>query len=153
MILNPDSVDAENGHFHCLTSENRVIMMAVHPVLYGFRVCGWRRGSFGYSLNWCGGAEQGHVEALYSLMRAILLKRGESHTFDGLPMASEVKPFFNDVAFSNTLAKLAGPDVECIKLPPLQECRQIHLDAVMERARSADKDGAITNYLKNRKSQ
>ena len=108
------------GQFHRLVSENNVISIGVFQVMYGFRVrAGRANDSFGCYMDWCAGGDWKDVERLYSLAVAILSQREEDYScFDDLPSVSKVKPFFNDLKFTETVVELAGPNFEMIKLPP-----------------------------------
>lgn len=90
-------------------SENNLIEMGVYRVMFGWRV---RAGFCGHSfceLDWCAGGNWKDLERLYSLCQAILLKRDENNNcFEGLPMISKIKPFFNDLEFLEIVGKEAG---------------------------------------------
>jgi hypothetical protein len=90
-------------------SENNLIEMGVYRVMFGWRVRAGFCGNFFCELDWCAGGNWKDVERLYSLCQAILLKREENDAcFEGLPMFSNKKPFFNDLEFLEIVAKEAG---------------------------------------------
>lgn len=98
----------EDLMFRCLLSENKLVFMGVYPVLYGWRV----RAGFhfrSYMIDWCGGGDWSAVETLYNLCRRILEQRPEDlNCFDGLPVCSRRKPFYNDIPFVIQLGTAAG---------------------------------------------
>lgn len=105
--------------FQRLVSEDGKIEMGVYPVMFGFRVRAGYIGGMGFEMDWCGGADQGQVELLYSLAKNILENKGH---FKGIPERSNIKPFFNDQEFVNCVNALVTQPLEIIKLKPL------HLD-------------------------
>lgn len=124
MKLHKVADDTLNFYFERLSSPNGKVFMAILPVIFGYRVVAYTKGSVGPSLNWCGGGNQTHVEALYSMMKAILEKREEDeHVFDNLPQVSVIKPFFNDVAFTHKICREAGHHLQKVHLPPLEITR------------------------------
>lgn len=97
-------------------SENNLVEIGVHRVLFGYRVkAGFANEGFCY-LDWCAGGNWKDVERLYSLCYAILSKRDENRNcFDELPGTSIIKPFYLDLDFVEKVSKEAG-DFELIIL-------------------------------------
>lgn len=112
-------LDAEGDEHmsHRLISENKIVHMFVHRVMYGYRVrAGFVADDWGVILDWCGGGDWKNVERLYSLTKAILLKRPEDRScFKGLPTFSKVKPFHLDEEFVRIVGREAG-EFELISL-------------------------------------
>ncbi len=116
----------DESYFDVRTSENGSINIAVFPVMYGYRVVGWRTGDCGCSINWCGGDSQDNVERLYAIALNILQQRDEDvHAFDGIPFISNIKPFFLDVDFCKEINALTTEKVEPVTLTPLHEIRSM----------------------------
>ncbi len=125
MNLEPAPHDTGNGYFERLVSPLGVCM-ALHPVLFGWRVIGYYENDFGLSLNWCAGNDHANVERLYSLMRSVLLAREDGPgAFRGLPGVSSIKPFHRDARFVEVVSAAAGPNLALISLPPLDLYRAI----------------------------
>ena len=130
MEFHPAPDDVENGHFFVQASENEEVFVSVLPVMFGYRVVAYSKGSVGPSLNWCAGGSQEDVERLYSLMLAILKKReeaGENEVYRGIPPVSVLKPFYRDLDFVTAVSELAGDDLEMISLPPVVQAREFYL--------------------------
>lgn len=106
------------GLFSRIESENGLIRIGVYKVIFGYRVrAGFSEDQLQVKLDWCAGDKWDDVERLYSLAYFILRKREENlDCFDGLPLVSKVKPFYNDIDFTQTVCDLAGEDFELIKL-------------------------------------
>lgn len=117
MILIPDKDDELNLYSQVLQSKNGLVKMAIHPVLFGFRVRGWLSTDHGCRIDWCGGADYTQVKTLYSILRNILLHRNEDHkAFDGLPGASNIKPFFHDEEFVKTISEQITQPLEIVEI-------------------------------------
>lgn len=107
--------------FARIIREDKKIEMSVLVVLFGYRVTASYVGSPTYCLNWCCGAEQSNVEWVYTMMKKIL----ESDVdINDLPIASKVKPLFNDPEFYPWLLKTyaeVGGDVskDWVSLPDI----------------------------------
>lgn len=122
MNLQPAPNDVDNLYLHVLESETGLIRMAVHPVLYGWRVRAWFVDAGSVALDWCAGSVITDVERLYSLLRNILLQRPEDRkAFSKLPTASAVKPFFLDEKFLVTVLEAAADPITIINFPDLRE--------------------------------
>lgn len=116
MKLIPAPDHHENQIFQRLVSEDGKIEMGIYPVMFGFRVRAGYVGDYGVLMDWCGGANQGQVELLYSIAKNILEHRG---SFTGVPERSDIKPFFNDPAFLEKIYSLVTMPLEIVKLEPL----------------------------------
>lgn len=115
-----------DAYFERLVSEDGKIELGVYPVMFGYRV---RAGftNFEWSeIDWCGGANQTQVELLYSIAKNILEKQGN---FKGMPMCSDIKPFYNDEEFSKYIHSKVSKPLEIVQLKPLSEYR----DKLMKR--------------------
>lgn len=110
--------DPKTNTFHRLVSENGLVHIGVFPVMFGFRVrCGFCDDPNTVKLDWCGGVNWDDVKRLYSLALSILKSRDEDRScFDGLPLASKLKPFHRDKDFTAKVLKLAGPNFEMVEL-------------------------------------
>lgn len=124
-LLDAD-LDPTTDCFNITRSEGGLVEVGVHRVIYGYRVQAWyhhHRGQF-VDLNWCAGAEWGHVEYLYSLMLFCLsgIDEHEARCLRVLPPANNVKPYFKDIDFffrlSPHIAMKCEGDVPLIALPP-----------------------------------
>ncbi len=104
-----------------LLSEDGKIQMAIHTVMFGYRVRAGYTDNFHYDLDWCGGADQTQVELLYSIAKNIIEHKG---SFEGVPGNSDIKPFFNDPAFLEKIYSLVTMPLEMVKLNPL------HIDRI-----------------------
>lgn len=115
--MNLSTATDDDSLMHRLVSENGLIHMGIYRVIYGFRVrAGFVRSS-GFCLDWCGGGNWDDVQRLYSICRAILLKRLEDREcFKDLIPYSQVKPFYNDFEFLEHLVEKSG-EFEMVKLP------------------------------------
>lgn len=102
--------------FERLISEDGKIEMGIHPVLFGYRVRAGYIGSMSYNFDWCGGDGQSQVEMLYSIAKNILEHK---NNFEGIPVCSKVKPFYNDPEFVKHIESLVTKPLEIIKLEPL----------------------------------
>lgn len=124
MKLIPQKDDMTNRYFAVLGSEAGQYRMALHPVMFGWRVRGWAVQDFGCTIDWCGGDDPVAVRLLYSFLKNILESRPENeHVFDGLPGASKIKPFTQDAEFVSTiLSKLTVP-FDLVEIPDLAELR------------------------------
>lgn len=124
MKLVPSSDIPEYGYFNCLSSEDGKVTMGISVVIFGYRVVGYCKGDVGPRVNWCGGDNQLNVERLFSLLKAILEKRDtDGNPFEGLPIASQIKPFFLDEEFVREVGSKAG-DFTLEKVAPLSEIRE-----------------------------
>lgn len=112
--------DVENELYHMMLSENESIFMGVYRVAFGFRV---RSGFYNKpwcELDWCAGSDWNNVQRLYSILFAILAQREEStDCFKNLPGHSRVKPFYNDLEFTQFVLKEAGSNLKMIDLNPI----------------------------------
>ena len=109
--------DDIQGHlFARLISDDGKIEMGIHPVLFGYRVRAGYIGSMSYMFDWCGGDNQTQVELLYSIAKNVLEHR---KSFDGVPICSKVKPFYNDQEFFKHIESLVVQPLEIIKLESL----------------------------------
>lgn len=121
MKLNP-AEDSE--YLYCrLQSEDGKIEMGVYPVMFGYRVRAGYVDSGYYNLDWCCGANQGLVEWVYAALKTILENRDTSNPFEGLLIASNIKPLYLDIEFMKWLVKTVGIDVDPISLPPVEELK------------------------------
>lgn len=133
MNLYPAPDDPSNMYCNVLTSSTGLIKMAIHPVIYGFRVRGWFTNEHQCRIDWCGGANQPAVERLYSLLRNILLQRLEDNqAFNQLPEISKVKPYYQDVDFVIDVLKHVKDPIEIITLPDLQQSKHTLFNAYAE---------------------
>ena len=124
MKLIPSKDVPEYGYFNCLSSEDGKVTMGISVVIYGYRVVGYCKGDVGPRVNWCGGDNQLNVERLFSMLKAILEKRdSKDNPFEGLPLVSQIKPFFLDEEFVRTVGAKAG-DFTLEKVAPLSEIRE-----------------------------
>lgn len=108
------------AYYERLISEDGRIEMGIYPVAFGYRVRAGYVGNQWSEIDWCGGADQGQVEMLYSIAKNILENHG---SFSGLPIASKIKPFFHDGDFVETIHSKVTKPFELIKLKPLSEYR------------------------------
>lgn len=111
----------ENQLYQRLVSEDGKIEMGIHPVMFGYRVVAGYTGSQFLELNWCGGDDQSQVELLYSIAKNILEQKGN---FEGLPLVSEIKPFYNDKKFLALVMDQIKQPLELINLEPLHLNKQ-----------------------------
>ena len=95
--------------------------MGIYPVMFGYRVRAGYVSGMGFELDWCGGADQGQVELLYSIAKNILESKG---SFEGIPERSNIKPFFNDQEFVNCVGSLVTKPLEIIRLKHLRFDRE-----------------------------
>ncbi len=103
--------------FQRLVSEDGKIEMGIHPVIFGYRVRAGYVGDMVYQLDWCGGDDQEQLELLYSIMKNILENKGG---FVGVPVVSEIKPFFNDTKFVDLINSMVVKPLEIVRLKPLE---------------------------------
>lgn len=103
--------------FQRLVSEDGKIEMGIHPVIFGYRVRAGYVGNMIYELDWCGGDDQEQLELLYSIMKNILENKG---SFVGVPVVSEIKPFFNDTKFVDLINSMVVKPLEIVRLKPLE---------------------------------
>jgi len=121
MKLSP-STSKEREYSNILASPNGKVLLATHPVIYGYRVSAFYDKSVGPECDWCAGDKHEDIERLYSIMKSILEQREESYNaLDGIPTASMAKPFYNDFFFIEAVTRLAGPDLKLVFLPPMKE--------------------------------
>lgn len=118
MKLLPSPDDFEESHeTHRRLSENGLISLGVYQVLYGFRVRSGFEGCKWFVLDWCAGGDWDQVQRLYSIAYSILVQREENkHAFYGLPIHSEIKPFFMDIAFTETIIEAMNGNFQMIEL-------------------------------------
>lgn len=121
MKFNPAEDDDTNLLYNRIVSEDGLIELAIHPVIFGYRVRAGYVGDEYVHLDWCGGDNQGQVELLYSIAKNILENTG---SFKGLPGSSKIKPFYKDPDFLIKITGLTTEPLETIKLPPLHEIRR-----------------------------
>ena len=109
--------DEDKGLTYRKESKSGLIEIGVFRVMFGWRVRAGFVNSFGgCELDWCAGGNWNDVERLYSLCLAILSKRDENHEcFKGIPLYSQIKPFYMDRSFLEIVSKEAG-DFELLKL-------------------------------------
>lgn len=112
--------DEENLLFQRLVSEDGKIEIAVHPVMFGYRVRAGYVGRGWTEIDWCAGDKHPHVEFLYSVIKNILENKGN---FEGVPTHSNIKPYYKDLEFVDAVVKLTVGDLEIIKLKSLLPCR------------------------------
>jgi len=96
-----------------LISKDGSIEMGIYVVMFGFRVrAGYIDSHWGecvmYELDWCGGADYVDVMVLYNICKSIISNSKAGKAFNGVPRCSEVKPFYKDATFLNTVVDLAG---------------------------------------------
>lgn len=116
-------INDDDHYFHRIRSETGLIEIAVHRVMFGWRVVGMFHNTFGIEINWCAGDRWEDVIKLYSILHAILSNRPENrHAFDGIPQMSKVKPYFKDPDFLGKVAKITPERVTTIPLE--QPCQQ-----------------------------
>jgi hypothetical protein len=111
------SRDNEN-YYERLVSDDGSIEMGVYPVMFGYRVRAGFVGRMSCEIDWCGGAEQKQVEALYAIAKNIIERKGN---FINVPIASKMKPYYNDIDFIMRLGQLTKEPVIPVKLKPLKE--------------------------------
>jgi hypothetical protein len=124
----PASDDNYNLLYERLTSECG-IEMAVHPVVFGYRIISGYINSGCIELNWCCGDSQKNVELVYSMMKVILEAQPKENPYTNLRSFSNIKPLFNDAEFFSWLLEkfvAAGGNIErdYINLCPIGEIRQ-----------------------------
>lgn len=120
--------DYENGHYFRHTTDDGEIEMMIHPTLFGFRVCAGKVGSQSYSLNWCAGDKQKDVEWLYAVMKNIL----EGHnSFEGLPLASRVKPYMKDEEFVKKIVGRIKGSLILERIPPVGDFKFDALERIL----------------------
>ena len=112
-----ESVPDNENYYQRLVSEDGKIEMGVHPVVFGYRVRAGFTNRDWVEMDWCGGDDQGQVELLYSIAKNILESKGN---FSGVPMNSNIKPFYNDPQFVELINSMTTKPLEIIKLKPLQ---------------------------------
>ena len=124
MKLNKAEDDLENLYFEKSTSNSGEVNMAVHPVLFGWRVRGWTKSSGFVEVDWCAGAAQQDIERLYSILYNILSHKEDDITaLQDLPGSSKIKPYFNDNEFVVDLVKRLTPPFDIIHLSDLEELK------------------------------
>lgn len=116
----PAEDDNINQLYQRIVSEDGKIEIAVHPVMFGYRVRAGYVGDSYVHLDWCGGSDHSAVEMLYSIAKNILEAKGD---FKGVPSHSIIKPYYKDVDFMRDVMKLTTEPLEVVKLKPLGECR------------------------------
>ena len=117
-----------------VVSENGLVEIGIHPVMFGFRVRAGFAGSQTYDIDYCGGADQLQVETLYSMTVAILSQREEDRrAFAGMPGFSKVKPYFKDTEFSDWITSSAKQNYTHVSLPPLQAIRDKMLNQLFKK--------------------
>lgn len=116
----PAEDDRLNQLYQRIVSEDGKIEIAVHPVIFGYRVRAGYVGDCYVHLDWCGGDDHSAVEMLYSIAKNILEAKGN---FEGIPDRSNIKPYYKDVDFMKELMKLTTEPLEVVKLKPLGQCR------------------------------
>ena len=110
----------ENLMFQRLVSEDGKREMAIHPVIFGYRLrCGYTGDGYVH-LDWCGGDDQAQLELLYSIAKNILENKDD---FSGIPGSSHIKPFYKDNEFVTDIFNLITEPMEIVKLKPLHLCR------------------------------
>lgn len=85
---------------------NYVIEVTV-TIMLQFRVCARIDNNMNYIANWCAGTEKIHVKKLIDALSHCLTTLEE----DDIPLCSRVKPYFNDVKFSNWIDSLHAEPV------------------------------------------
>ena len=94
----------ENQISNRVVSENGLVEIGTHEVMFGFRVRAGFVGDAGCALDWCAGDSWENIERLYSVCYNILEQRNEDRScFWGLPSYSDIKPFFNDPKFMESI--------------------------------------------------
>lgn len=121
MKLTQTDDDPSNLYYEVLQSETGLVKMAIHPVLFGYRVRGWLTSESSCRIDWCGGADYSQIQTLYSILRNILLHRDEKEAFVELPGISKIKPFYLDKEFVDKISSHITQPLELvtIKLPKL----------------------------------
>ncbi len=109
--------DVENQMMFRKVSEDGKIEVAIHPVIFGFRVVAGYVGSQCYSLNYCAGNEQGYIELIYSMV--IVALEVANGNFKVFPHQN-VKPMFNDPECFRALDMMfKDEDFDMMRLPGL----------------------------------
>jgi hypothetical protein len=125
MIFTEVGVMSDLDMFEVVRSENDRFRVGIYPVAFGFRIRAWTTGASWCHLDWCAGGEQVNVERLYSILLDILGGRMEEvESFDDLPVASRIKPFFLDADFILFISDKLSPEFKMRKLPPVWEMKQ-----------------------------
>jgi hypothetical protein len=101
----------------------KTLEVGIYPVLYGFRV---RAGTIGEPIchvDWCCGDSHATVQVYLQLLIEILEARIAqeiplSHLFEGIPIASRVKPLVNDVEFLTNILEFDRREMDAILIPP-----------------------------------
>lgn len=112
--------DNQNQLYQRIVSEDGKIEIAIHPVMFGYRVRAGYVGNTYVHIDWCGGSDHSAVEMLYSIAKNILENTG---SFKGIPSHSKIKPYYKDVDFMAEVMKFTTEPLEVVKLKPLEECR------------------------------
>lgn len=118
--FNPAEDDDHNLLYQRIVSEDGKIEIAIHPVIFGYRVRAGYVGDGWVQLDWCGGNDQAQLELLYSIAKNILEHKGN---FEGVPGKSNIKPFYKDFEFVDKILSLTTGKLDVIKLKSLHECR------------------------------
>lgn len=107
------------------------IILAIYPVIYGFRVRGWHEGSMMVNMDWCAGDNLTQIEFLWSIARHIMHDR---ETFKGVPNFSDIKPALKDFHFIKEIVHLAtlnGPIDRSLPLPTPEDLNKIRLQSLL----------------------
>lgn len=107
---------------------NRV-MIAVMPVLFGFRVVsGFYQESY-FELDYCAGKEQQDIELIFGIVKNVLKRQEFSYEiFDGFPK-QQAKPYMLDSAnWPKFLALVNGVPLGRITLPAMAPLKKARFD-------------------------
>jgi hypothetical protein len=129
MQLHTTKNDCKNLYQAVLTSENSVVSMGVHRVIFGWRVVAWYPGDTTcLPVNWCCADQQAYVDTAYSALRNILEQREEGpQALAGLIPVSRVKPFPLDPEFVAWLGRQVTPDFQTTAGPDISELYKEYL--------------------------
>ena len=90
-----------------LISQGGMVEMGMYPVLFGKRLRAGFVGEPVCEVDWCCGDSETHFWSAYIALGLLLHRRIEDHgCFEGIPRASEIKPYYRDESFLNNLTQL-----------------------------------------------
>lgn len=128
---------AENRHefLYRETDESGIYEIGICPVIFGFRVKGGLVKGVQYEIDWCAGNSREMIIGLFASLKIIMRERTVSQGFTGLPIRSEVKPFFNDAKFIKWLTdaisdKSPASEISKLNIPNLHTLKDEYLETV-----------------------
>lgn len=111
--------NCDSGLLFPMVGNNGIIHIGICRVMFGYRIrAGFISNQFShYEIDWCAGADIIQIRFLYSALLNILSQRDENRSiFNGIPMFSKIKPFFNDTDFVQWLSENIKGELEILTI-------------------------------------